>query len=104
MPAEVIDRIHVLTRCNTGNGTPELMFTDRNGASLTNPEDNDSDNESYYPDEDANSSINEYNDDYYLTSDAENNPDAPIAGVNDEEHEQNNAEIEEEHEHYDEEH
>ena len=86
MPAEVIDRIHVLTRCNTGNGTPELMFTDRDGASLTNPEDDDSDDESYHPDEDANSSINEYNDDYYQTSDAENIPDAPIAGVYDEEH------------------
>jgi hypothetical protein len=86
MPVEVIDQVHVLARRNTGNGTPELMFTDRDGASLTNPEDDDSDNESYYPDEDANSSINEYNDDYYQTSDAENIPDAPIAGVYDEEH------------------
>jgi hypothetical protein len=58
MPAEVIDRIHVLTRCNTGNGTPELMFTDRDGASLTNHKDDNSDDESYHPDEDANSIIN----------------------------------------------
>jgi hypothetical protein len=70
MPAEVIDQVHVLACRNTGNGTPELMFTDRNGASLTNPEDDDSDDESYYPDEDATSRIYEYNDDYYLTSDA----------------------------------
>ena len=70
MPAEVIDQVHVLACRNTGNATPELMFTDRNGASLTNPEDDDSDDESYYPDEDATSRINEYNDDYYLTSDA----------------------------------
>ena len=40
--------------------------------------------------EDSNSSIDKYNDDYYLTFNVENIPDAPIApGVYDEEHEEN---------------
>jgi hypothetical protein len=78
MPAEVIDRVHVLARRdNMGRG---LAFADRNGEAFqADDDDDDEDDEDYEPD--GNDSDDDEDDDNYDPIDDQNEFEAPLAGV-----------------------
>ncbi len=88
MPTDIIERVHTLAR--RGGDARDLAFTDCSGIPYVDPDDDDSDDESYNPDDDLYVSNND--EDY----DAD---DAPIVGVdhaNNEDAEANNEENNEE--------
>jgi hypothetical protein len=90
MPADVIDRVHTLVRRQ--NAALGITFADRTGQTLDDPEDDDSDDESYDPDDDNgdsddddgdSSDDDDGNDDNGADEAAPDEPIANIAGVND---------------------
>lgn len=65
MPNEVINRVHVLARCNPKNA-PSLVFGDRNGVPIPDPtvdEDDDDDDSTFVPDSDDDASDSDSDDD-----------------------------------------
>ena len=95
MPAEVIDRVHVLAHRTVGAGAAGLAFTDRIGNPFIDPANDDSsNNETYTPDTSDMDDNYDSDDDDTDSEQADNNDDHPTdisiaPGVYDEEHEEN---------------
>eukprot|EP00978_Attheya_sp_CCMP212_P032460 scaffold126826_cov58-Attheya_sp.AAC.1 len=97
MPAEVIDRVHTIAR--RSGASLGLQFTDRDGNLIITPEDDDDydsdDDESYHPSDDDDSDDDDDN------SDEDRADHVPIAGVYDQETEDEMSPLQEHADDYD---